>query len=109
MVALKAHEVGRYLDRPDISFDAANFLLPRIHDSPDGEDAWLMLAEPDADAHAQELFMPWMAPMRADPRIIPVFERLGLLDYWRDSGNWPDFCANEITAEHVCSEMKAGN
>jgi TolB-like protein len=102
---------GGVLGRPDISFAAAKFLLPRIHNSPDGEDAWIRLREPDAATHANELFLPWTASMRADPQIIEVFERLGLLDYWRTTKNWPDFCdsAPEPAAAPVCEIIMKGN
>mgnify|MGYP003546844450 CR=1 FL=1 len=50
------------------------------------------------------LFMPWTAKLREDARIVPVFERLGLLDYWRTSANWPDFCTSE--PQSVCAQMK---
>jgi hypothetical protein len=36
---------------------------------------------------------PASAPMRRDPRFMSLMQRLGLLKYWRDSGKWPDFCA----------------
>ena len=35
------------------------------------------------------------APVRADPRFIPIAARMGLVRYWRTSGKWPDFCTNE--------------
>jgi tetratricopeptide (TPR) repeat protein len=38
------------------------------------------------------LFRPWLANVRRDPRFMGVAKRVGLLDYWRSSGNWPDFC-----------------
>lgn len=38
------------------------------------------------------LFRPWLANVRRDPRFIRLAERLGLVDYWRRSGHWPDFC-----------------
>jgi tetratricopeptide (TPR) repeat protein len=41
------------------------------------------------------LFRPEFASVRADVRFIPLAARLGLVRYWRDSGNWPDFCNNE--------------
>jgi tetratricopeptide (TPR) repeat protein len=41
------------------------------------------------------LFRPEFAPVRADPRFMEVAARLGLVRYWRQSGNWPDFCATE--------------
>jgi len=46
---------------------------------------------------------------RADRSIIPVFERLGLVDYWRSTGKWPDFCderEGEDTAKAVCAKLK---
>jgi tetratricopeptide (TPR) repeat protein len=40
------------------------------------------------------LFRPWMAPIRRDPRFMVLAKRLGLVDYWLKSGQWPDFCAD---------------
>ena len=45
------------------------------------------------------LFSPLTAAMRADPRFMPLARDVGLLDYWRESGHWPDFCA---TADYDC-------
>lgn len=41
------------------------------------------------------LFRPDFAPTRADPRFIGVAARAGLVRYWRETGNWPDFCSTE--------------
>jgi tetratricopeptide (TPR) repeat protein len=41
------------------------------------------------------LFRPEFAKVRADPRFMQVAARLGLVRYWRQTGFWPDFCANE--------------
>jgi DNA-binding winged helix-turn-helix (wHTH) protein/TolB-like protein/Flp pilus assembly protein TadD len=30
--------------------------------------------------------------MWRDPRFLPLAKRLGLVDFWRRSGRWPDFC-----------------
>ena len=38
------------------------------------------------------LFRPPFRELHYDPRFIAVAQRLGLLDYWRQSGAWPDFC-----------------
>lgn len=38
------------------------------------------------------LFSAATGPMRADARFMPLMRDLGLLAYWRLSGNWPDFC-----------------
>jgi tetratricopeptide (TPR) repeat protein len=39
------------------------------------------------------LFYPEMAAFQRDRRFMPLAKRLGLIDYWRASGRWPDFCA----------------
>ena len=41
------------------------------------------------------LFRPDFAKVRADRRFMQVAARLGLVRYWRQTGYWPDFCANE--------------
>ena len=38
------------------------------------------------------LFRPTLAAFRRDPRFMTVINRAGLVDYWRSSGKWPDFC-----------------
>ena len=39
------------------------------------------------------LFLPDGVALRRDPRFIALAARLGLVDYWRSTGKWPDFCA----------------
>lgn len=39
------------------------------------------------------LYYPEMAAVRSDPRFWALAKRIGLLQYWRSSGRWPDFCA----------------
>ena len=38
-------------------------------------------------------FYPSSASMRRDRRFMPLMAKLGLIDYWRSTGKWPDFCA----------------
>lgn len=35
-----------------------------------------------------------LAPLRRDPRFVPMAERAGFVDFWRDHG-WPDACRAE--------------
>jgi adenylate cyclase len=49
-------------------------------------------AKPDSNTYGV-LFYPNTAAMRRDPRFMPLAARLGLVDYWRSTGKWPDFCA----------------
>jgi tetratricopeptide (TPR) repeat protein len=37
-------------------------------------------------------FRPFMARFLASPRFMPLAARIGLVDIWRRSGLWPDFC-----------------
>jgi len=39
------------------------------------------------------LFIAATAPLRRDRRFMPLASRLGLVDYWRSTGKWPDFCS----------------
>ncbi len=38
------------------------------------------------------LFRPQLKEFRRDPRFTIIAKRAKLIDYWRQSGNWPDFC-----------------
>jgi tetratricopeptide (TPR) repeat protein len=37
-------------------------------------------------------FRPELHEFRKEPRFLQVMKRARLLDYWRSSGHWPDFC-----------------
>lgn len=45
-----------------------------------------------ARALPQILFYPEMKEFRRDPRFLTLIAEFGLIDYWRSSDNWPDFC-----------------
>jgi hypothetical protein len=47
---------------------------------------------PYEDGQPNFLFFPLAAPMRKDPRFMRLAAKIGLVDYWRTSGHWPDFC-----------------
>jgi DNA-binding winged helix-turn-helix (wHTH) protein/TolB-like protein/Tfp pilus assembly protein PilF len=40
----------------------------------------------------QVLFTRATIALRRDPRFMQLAARVGLVDYWRQSGRWPDFC-----------------
>jgi DNA-binding winged helix-turn-helix (wHTH) protein/TolB-like protein len=52
------------------------------------------------------LFGPATSPLRQDRRFVDLARTLGLLDYWRSSARWPDFCESEPRS--VCAAMRAG-
>ena len=49
---------------------------------------------PVAGIEAEVLFRPAMRDVWRDPRSIAAAAHLGLLYYWKTSGNWPDFCSD---------------
>lgn len=55
---------------------------------------------------AYVLFRPSLAGLRRDPRFMAVAKRIGLLDYWKSSGKWPDFC-EDPTLPYDCKAEAA--
>ena len=52
------------------------------------------------------LFSPSTLSMRRDPRFMTLAARIGLVDYWRSTGQWPDFC-NEPGLPYDCTAQAA--
>jgi hypothetical protein len=42
---------------------------------------------------APHIFYPEMREFLRDPRFWPLASKLGLVDYWLDTDQWPDFCS----------------
>ena len=61
-----------------------------------------MGAIPGMGAHY--LFHPSTRSLRADPRFWDNVARLGLAQYWLETGTWPDFCGREIARE-ICMKQ----
>lgn len=53
-----------------------------------------------------QMFTPPMRNMHRDPRFMRLAARIGLVDYWRSSGHWPDFCA-EPDLPYDCKAVAA--
>jgi hypothetical protein len=53
--------------------------------------------------NAEVLFRPAMHELWRDPRSMAAAAHLGLLHYWKVSGNWPDFCFDP-TLPYDCKE-----
>jgi adenylate cyclase len=49
--------------------------------------------KPPVSAGAILLYYPETKALRRDPRFWPLVKRMGLVDYWIKSNNWPDFCS----------------
>lgn len=77
----------------------------------DVDGAYAELARsPQALRNTAWLFYSEMKAFRADPRFMPLVARLGLVDYWRSSGHWPDFCvgpSRELDCAAAVAVVKA--
>jgi hypothetical protein len=40
--------------------------------------------------------------MRRDPRFMALAARIGLVQYWRSTGRWPDFCSTQQGLPYDC-------
>ena len=58
------------------------------------EELLKLLSSAPVEALAAEdaYFRPAFRELHRDPRFMPVTKRIGLLNYWRTTGAWPDFC-----------------
>ncbi len=50
------------------------------------------------------LFYPQARALRADPRFLPLVEKLGMMDYWRATKSQPDVCGTEQAP--FCAALK---
>jgi hypothetical protein len=95
------------LGRLEEFFRVVPAYFPEQRGATDAERDARWLEAPRVWRYARVLFRSDMKAVRADPRFIPIVERLGLVDYWRSSGKWPDFCKTE--PDSVCALMRDGN
>ncbi len=64
-----------------------------------------VLNVPERQDAIAALFWPPTRAMRADPRFLPLVEKLGLMEYWRATKSQPDVCETEDVP--FCRELKA--
>jgi len=53
------------------------------------------------------LFTPVTRNLRKDPGFVPLASRLGLMQYWRETGKWPDFCTDAATQSECSHQLLA--
>ena len=81
-----------YRERPDAIYNYAQ-TLAQFGKTDELLDLLLRTRDPGALALSTEtLFRPAFGELHKDPRILQIAKRVGLLDYWLKSGEWPDFC-----------------
>lgn len=91
------------LGRLDLVFAYAGILFPEQRAaSPELEDERFLQREVGM-VDPVYLFKSEFASLRADPRFIALTERIGLMDYWRHTQKYPEFCSSERVP--VCDAM----
>lgn len=93
------------IERIDDAFRLADQMFPDLSGKTGREREEKWLANPEAIAeNGRTLFAVSTAPMRRDQRFTNLVSRLGLVEYWRSSGEWPDFCKAEPSSP--CNELR---
>jgi tetratricopeptide (TPR) repeat protein len=90
----------------DGAYAIADRAFPRRVGHTPAETERIWLDQPDGGGPAEIITSPGAAPMRRDPRYIPIAERTGLLAYWR-TGRLPDFCTRQH--EPICRQLLKHN
>ena len=77
-------------------FDQLGYTIQALGEFDKTEEAFLWLNRAPAEKVANlsyVLFRPAQDDIRRDPRFMAVAKRIGLLNYWQKTGEWPDFCS----------------
>jgi len=91
-------------DRMDSAFAFVNARTPEQRGATRAERDQRWLENIETSMRSRVLFREDLQALRADARFIPIVERLGLVDYWRNRNHWPDFCAAE--PQSVCAQLR---
>ncbi len=73
--------------------------------------AFDLIDTPEKSLHMMRLqFAPWFLPqtrpMRADPRFLPLMQKLGYVDYWKQTKTKPDVCgSSEESGIPLCKAL----
>ncbi|MFL6725035.1 MAG: winged helix-turn-helix domain-containing protein [Sphingomicrobium sp.] len=53
------------------------------------------------------LFTPVTRSLRQDPGFVPLASRMGLIEYWRETGKRPDFCTDQASRSECTPQLLA--
>lgn len=101
-VAVRCMIAFAMLGDHDSAFQLADKLYPPRVGRTLEETERIWLDDPAGAAPLEFITSPAAAPLRRDPRYLPLAQRVGLLDYWR-SGRAPDFCKQQ--PEPICARL----
>jgi DNA-binding winged helix-turn-helix (wHTH) protein/TolB-like protein len=81
-------------DRNEISRETEMMMMAELGGAAQAIDAANRALDQRQELRPQYLFTPITRNVRRDPRFVALADRMGLIEYWRETGKWPDFCAD---------------
>ncbi|MEO5577944.1 MAG: TIR domain-containing protein [Sphingomicrobium sp.] len=88
---------------------AVGFLIQALAEFGRDSEVYLLIDQLSGETAAystETLFRPALRRFRQDPRFMSVAKTLGLLQYWKTTGKWPDFCS-ETDLPYSCEKEAA--
>jgi tetratricopeptide (TPR) repeat protein len=106
LTAKTAVRIREAADREEISRETEILMLAAL-----GETRQAMVAANSALDHKRFeswiLFAPVTRDLRRDPGFVGLAARMGLIEYWRETGKRPDFCVNPATLSECSPRLLA--
>jgi DNA-binding winged helix-turn-helix (wHTH) protein/TolB-like protein len=91
-------KIRKAADRAEISRDTEIMMMAALGETNEAIAAANLALDQKQELQPQYLFAPITRNVRRDPAFVGLAARLGLIQYWRETGRWPDFCT-ERTSE----------
>jgi DNA-binding winged helix-turn-helix (wHTH) protein/TolB-like protein len=109
VTASAAQDIRGAADRGKISRDTEVMMLAALGETGQAFRVVNLALDRHEPLLAWFLFAPVTRPMRQDPRFVGLANRLGLIDYWRETGKWPDFCTDRSSecSPHLLAAIEA--
>jgi TolB-like protein len=84
-------------DRGEISRDTEILMMAELGKASEAIAAANLAIDRKEELQPQYLFAPITRNVRRDPAFVGLAARLGLIEYWRETGKWPDFCTGRTS------------
>jgi len=98
LTALAVRRIREAADQNEITRENEIMMMAGLGQSSQAIEAANLALDHHEQLQPWFLFVPITRSMRQDPGFVALAARLGLIKYWRETGNWPDFCTDH-TAE----------
>ena len=95
--ALAIRDIREAADRSRISPENAVMMMAGLGDPREAIKAANRALDRHEALEPWFLFAPISRSVRQDPGFVQLAARLGLIDYWRETGKWPDFCTHRTS------------